>query len=357
MIKVSKNEIILSNRTSIGSPRLIPLELIMNKIYADQDRLVIIGGSYADGLATEFSDLDIMVFSEKIPPIASFDMGKHNDSSTTYNGWMQSRAGFWSTHDFVDGSTQQIEVTYFSFQALHDSINQLNSSYNNSFDDEYLLSRPFKGRRGLSPVDKELLHRLNVSVCLEGSSHYKDFKNLFSVERFCWVNHLENQAKYTYFKDILGLLRLGHFLQAQMLFFRMYINLLKSLLHLNFYTNTKSKWALELLRSLPEKYDGLKEKVYFSLENAPTSMDYFLNCFDIMDEMFLECLDCIDQNYGPDFRKHLYDINSQSYQRRDKFHEEIKRSQAFSERHFSRDFTPTREFFANNQIQPILLFR
>lgn len=346
MIINDKDKITINYKKQSKNSLSIPLEEIHSRIYAQDKKFTIVAGSFVENLATSYSDLDVLVFCEEIPDFTKFDQLKHENNFTTYSSWMSNKDhSIWSTHEFINNSTLQLEITYIPINYIKNIIIKINDIFEKQTNKEFLLKKPFIGAGNLSSSEKEIIHRLLNCIPIENENLYEGIKYKISKEKFCFLCYLDMQVKYSSFKDILGLIDINSLHQAKFLLDRLIINLIQSFLHLYGSSNPKIKWALEIVRGLPEEFNSLKKEIdsYFCCENR-LSIKIFEDAFKLMDTIFLQNIFLLDKNFKLTSRAKIKEIYTEAFLRKKTHHPEILKAHIFAERYYSELFKESCSF-------------
>jgi len=325
-----------------------PLQEILNRIYADKDSLIILGGSLIEGIGSIYSDLDVCVISEINPEINKFDISLHSNKYSAHNARKTSnKRRCWSTHDYFSDNGMQLDIEYVELNDILKSITSIEQIFNSRLDLKRFLSSANMLPSYISYDEKEKLHRIITGIPLSNLDKYQDLLTKIPIEKICYIYFKESHLTYSDFKDFLGAVFSSNHQMAISLIHKFLNNQMKAFLHLFYNTNDKSKWIATYLNYIPDDYKNVATN-FFSLINKEVDKSnfdqYIHKCLEFIDLLFLYYSDLIDKNFSKVSRNSLFNQAFNEYNKLDLTHKQINRQLAFLERFYSKNFIPAREF-------------
>lgn len=340
----------------------IPLEDILERFYGSPDDIIILGGTLVEGCGNLYSDLDILVLSEKLPSTDKVQPIKN--SKWVYNACKTSKDGSrWSTHDYYMEDGLQIEFQYTDLTHFSAALDQIHRVFGNlkELRDNQKKTLTLSSPSSFDHNYKEMFHRMLTGIPIQGNEKFYQLISQIPIEELCIAYYAWSRISYSDFKDILGAIHSKNLDNAVHMTVNMLVGQMRALSHLLFNTNDKPKWSFYYIQQLPENLTSLKKKfqdlIQLSRSNEQEKMELIEKAFDLMDDIFFISNCKLDENFTILNRKDSYESFVKNFEKRNSNHRQILRQFAFVERYCSKKFIPSKEFInPDHKIAPCLHF-
>jgi hypothetical protein len=259
-----------------GRVRLDPAELLSHSRSGAQD-VVVLSGTLLEGIGNLYSDLDLYVIGERLPPEApqglSMQVVREDGRVRRIN----------ETLENVDNIV--LDVQYYTFRELA----TLSRSLNELYAESKRSARIF--RKTLHPDDEDLIHKLLTGMILQDGTERFNAHEIFDAGKFCFLKYRNEVGGYAEFRDLVGSWT-DNDLDSCLYNIRSYlVSQVSGMMFLAGNTNPRPKWFVRRLGSLGEEYLELCERIMAWLHGArhtePQKQESIETACDLIDLTYL----------------------------------------------------------------------
>jgi hypothetical protein len=236
-----------------GRVRLDPTDLLSHSRAESQD-VVVLSGTLLEGIGNLYSDLDLYVIAEQLPPKApdslALQVVREDGRVRRIN------------EDLENAANTVLDIQYYTFRELATLARSLNELYAESKRGTRIF------RKTLHPDDEDLIHKLLTGTTLQDGSGRFNAREIFDAGKFCFLKYRNEVGGYAEFRDLVGSWTDGD-LDSCLYNIRSYlISQVSGMMFLAGNTNPRPKWFVRRLGSLGEEYLELRERIMTWLQGA-----------------------------------------------------------------------------------------
>ncbi len=227
---------------------------LLSRSRAEEPDVVILSGTLLEGIGNLYSDLDIYVIGDRLPP-----KGPNGPAALVIREDGRVRR----INEVLESAPNIIlDVQYYTFRELATFARSLNELYEQSRRSAQIF------RKTLHQDDEDLIHKLLTGVTLkDGTGHFNAHKT-FDAGKFCFLKYRNEVGGYAEFRDLIGSWVDGD-LDSCLYNIRGYlISQVSGMMFLAGNTNPRPKWFVRRLASLGEEYLELRERIVTWMHDA-----------------------------------------------------------------------------------------
>lgn len=238
----------------LGGRIRVRAENLLARCRAEENDVVIVSGTLLEGIGNLYSDLDLYVIGDRLPPRspngATATVVREDGRVRRVNEPLESAPNI------------VLDVQYYTFRELATLARSLNELYAQS----RLHARIF--RKTLHADDEDLIHKLFTGLVLQDRTQQFDAHKTFDAGRFCFLKYRNEVGGYAEFRDLIGSWEDGD-LDSCLYNIRGYlISQVSGMMFLAGSTNPRPKWFVRRLASLGEEYLELRERILVWMYDA-----------------------------------------------------------------------------------------
>ena len=244
---VSKIEL-LDGRISID------IEELLSHGRVETRDVVVLSGTLLEGIGNLYSDLDLYVICEQLPPQGpdgpAMQVVREDGRVRRINETLE-RAG-----------NMLLDVQYYTFRELATLTRSLNELYSESRRSTRIF------RKTLHPDDEDLIHKLLTGKTLQDGTGRFNAREIFDAAKFSFLKFRNEMGGYAEFRDLVGSWTDGD-LDSCLYNIRSYlVAQVAGMMFLAGKTNPRPKWFVRKLASLDPEYGELRSGILAWLEGA-----------------------------------------------------------------------------------------
>jgi len=216
--------------------------------------VVVLSGTLLEGIGNLYSDLDLYVIGEALPP-----RGPDGRSIQVVREDGRVRR----INETLEGAGNLVlDVQYYTFRELA----TLARSVNELYAESKRSSRIF--RKTLHADDEDLVHKLLTGTVLQDGTGHFNARETFDAGKFCFLKYRNEVGGYAEFRDLVGSWSDGD-LDSCLYNIRSYlIAQVSGMMFLAGNTNPRPKWFVRRLGLLGEEYLELRERILTWMHGA-----------------------------------------------------------------------------------------
>ncbi len=244
--------------------------------HAKESDIIVVSGTLLEGIGNSHSDIDVYVITEYLSPVE--EIGKHN--------YVGSEKGLVRQfYDYLPEGNFGLDVEFYTVPEIHALFDRMISLAERAAMNTKIY------RPKLNTSDSDAIHKLLIGKCLAGSARLKTIIESRHREAFCFLQYRNKIGGYPEFKDIAGAYA-SKDVDTALYNARIYLaQQISALCHISGNTNSKPKWLMQNIKSLPEKDSNLGQAVMsFLFTEARTQsakMSLFKDWCELVDQVFL----------------------------------------------------------------------
>lgn len=229
-------------------------EDLLTRSRAEAADVVVLSGTLLEGIGNLYSDLDIYVIGDRLPP-----KGPNGPTALVVREDGRVRR---INEVLPSAPNIVLDVQYYTFRELATLARSLNELYAQSRRSARIF------RKTLHLDDEDLIHKLLTGVVLQDGTGRFDARQTFDAGKFCFLKYRNEVGGYAEFRDLIGSWADGD-LDSCLYNIRGYlISQVSGMMFLAGNTNPRPKWFVRRLASLGEEYLELRERIIVWMHDA-----------------------------------------------------------------------------------------
>ena len=238
----------------LGGRIHVVAEDLLARSRAEESDVVVLSGTLLEGIGNFYSDLDIYVIGDRLPP-----KGPNGSGALVLREDGRVRR----VNEMLEGAPNIVlDVQYYTFRELATLARSLNELYGESKRSAQIF------RKTLHPDDEDLIHKLLTGMVLQDGTRQFDARATFDAGKFCFLKYRNEVGGYAEFRDLVGSWT-DRDLDSCLFNIRGYlISQVSGMMFLAGNTNPRPKWFVRRLASLGEEYLELRERIMAWMHEA-----------------------------------------------------------------------------------------
>ena len=272
----------------LGGDAVLERDVLLRYLHVQKGDIVSLSGTLIEGIGNRLSDIDINVIKKKRlqyhevqDKMHAFVHRPDMQMCTDHN------EDVFMTMDYYPRSEFHFDVEYWTYNEIEDIAVRIENEYRHLLthsDSNYI-------EKGLSKLEKLLVHRSFCGEIIFGDEHWKDQLTQQLREKFAYNQYREIANNYWDFKDICGALDVKNNQMSCERSRDYLIREIRGAIFLNGITNPTQKWFLDYWRKVSKwGYEHIYDKsisLLFSVnvEEADLYVDQVLSVVEDIEKI------------------------------------------------------------------------
>ncbi|NBA94891.1 hypothetical protein [Pseudomonas sp. R5(2019)] len=340
LIKVSNSKVGEETVSILDGAVVVPKSYLRERVYLDDESILIVSGTLIEGIGTAHSDIDCIVLCEDRPKAKDVESSEHALVTDANYHFLAGNEEVHNTTDFYDKSGLHIDTDYITFDDVKNIISKIEVAFDEIFSDQRFLYHPILLER-----ENNVIHRSLTGYALTNELKFEALKRLLPRDKHIYVAHREKLPVFYAFQDVQGCWQSGNLWMGCEITRDMMLKTTMSLTYLTGITNKHPKWVYSNIYRI-KGHDEIKQKFFELSRRGAVSEDecrrYIEDALSYMDMVFVAMQGLLSKNsIYPSTEVALAALNHEFNSRKQTDHKISTCEYYFRKKFFAADDTPS----------------